>query len=82
MKGTSGRGWVGILLDFCFRAERSGVNRRRNGDGGVEPGEENDWVYPDIVQVNGTNYTDGRRGNLEYRNGEGGSILSLDVLRG
>ena len=39
------------------------------------------WQYPDLIAVNGTNYTDDGRGDLVYRS-EDGMMLNLDGLGG
>ena len=66
-------GWLGVLLGFCTRKIQRTTGSR------VTAGIEATWGYPDIVSVNGTNYTDGRRGDLVYRNEEG-NVLDLDTL--
>ena len=38
------------------------------------------WVYPDVLEVNGTNYTDERRGDMVYRD-LAGRKLDLNLLR-
>lgn len=68
------RGWIAILAGFCFRLNHS--NKRRTVAKAVEP----IWGYPDIVTVNGTNYTDGRRGDLAYRDAAG-TLLNLTLLQ-
>ena len=61
--------------------------RNRDGSGaaaddaGVDdkvPGQRK-WAYPDIIVVNGTNFTDERRGDLIYRDGMG-NVLDLTRL--
>ena len=68
------------------RRRRWSRSRSRRGDDGAsssDPGvhvhkvlKKRRWAYPDIIVVNGTNYTDGRRGDLIYRDGRG-NVLDL-----
>lgn len=75
---ATGLGWLGVLLGFCTKAgrERRSVSVEA-GDGVVK---KPTWVYPDILEVNGTNYTDGRRGDMVYRDLVGRK-LDLNLLR-
>ena len=38
------------------------------------------WGYPNIISFNGTNYTDGWRGDLIYRDGQG-RVLDLNTVK-
>ena len=68
----TGIGWLGVLLGFCT----SGSRKRSAAPGAIiKP----TWTYPDIVQVNGTNYTNGMAG-LIYKDWRG-RRLDLKSLR-
>ena len=81
---------VGPLLASLCPAMRMGISslassfpkrwrrKAREGGGGDVGGAK--WAFPDIVVVNGTNFTDGRRGDLMYRD-EMGRVLNLTLLR-
>lgn len=59
----TGTGWLGVLLGFCTRATRRRSVHVQGGEAAREPRR----VYPHILEVNGTNYTDGRRGDMVYK---------------
>ena len=72
------RGWGAVLAGFCARAKM----KRRRGTGGdaaaslaatppthpLSSGPA--WVWPDVITMDGVNYTDGRKGNLLYYDSE------------
>ena len=68
---STGTRWLGILLGFCTKG-----NKKRGGASGASM--KPTWTYPDIMQVNGTNYTN-YMGNLVYKN-SGGEVLDLTPL--
>lgn len=69
--GSAGIGWLGVLLGFCTKG-----NRKRGTISGasIQP----TWTYPDIMQVNGTSYTN-QMGGLVYKE-KGGRVLDLMSL--
>ena len=68
-----GSGLIGFLR-WCSETE---VTRRGDSSGDGPAG----WVYPDVITVNGTNYTDEWRGDMVYRD-KNGNMLDLKVLEG
>ena len=64
------RGWVQILAGFCTRLNRKMAAATAKPTTG----------YPDVITFNGTNFTDGRRGDLLYRSSAGG-LLNLTSMR-
>ena len=66
---AGGWGWGGVLAGFCW-----GKGRRMRR---VE-GDDWGWGYPDVVFWNGSNYTDGRRGDFVYRD-DAGNMLDLGL---
>ena len=72
---TSGiaRGWGAVLSGFCARL------KRKRGEGsavsepplaeGLTPRGGPAWVWPDLITVDGVNYTDDRRGDFLYYDG-------------
>lgn len=44
---------------------------RSEAKGTVHAGRPPRWIYPTVIRVNGTNYTDGGAGNLVYKDGAG-----------
>ena len=74
----SAGGWIGLLGTFCQGLILPGSTRVKRGGWGSRGGQPK-WGYPDVVIVNGTNYTDGRRGDLVYRD-ENGVVLDLNLL--
>ena len=59
--------WISMLAGLCLK-----LNKRVAT---TQPA----WGYPDIISFNGASYTDGRRGDLLYRNSMGG-LLNLSAL--
>ena len=53
--GTIGRGWGTALAGFCARL-------KRDSDSVATPA----WVWPDLITVDGVNYTDDKKGTLLY----------------
>ena len=68
--GIAPPGWSMSLVRLCPQPRR-----RSAAIAPVEP----TWGYPDIIQINGTNYTDSRRGDMIYRNSDG-MILDLNMI--
>ena len=64
---AQGTGWFPALVGLCLR-----LNKRVAT---VEPA----WGYPDIILLDGTSYTDGRRGDLLYKNAMG-DLLNLTAI--
>ena len=60
-------GWVSILTGLCLK-----LHKRRSA-------AEQAWGFPDIITLDGSNYTDERRGDLMYRNSSG-ALLNLTTL--
>ena len=73
--GNLNRGWLQVLAGFCMRLHN------RNGRELAETGAvvEPTWGYPDMITVNGTNYTDEKRNDLIYRD-TAGNMLNLTLL--
>ena len=73
---------VGLCRTLKWGAFSLPPRNQRNGN--EQPGagkiSEPNWMYPDIIVINGTNFTDGRRGDLIYRDGVG-NVLNLTQLR-
>ena len=69
-------GWKRILGGFCAT-----LSSRRWGEMKRDAGEEKGgWGYVDIIEFRGINYTDGKRGDMIYRD-EKGSMLDLNMFR-
>ncbi|MCJ1242189.1 hypothetical protein MMC14_010196, partial [Varicellaria rhodocarpa] len=56
------RGWGTVLAGFCSRLKRRGAVSVSAPPTTADPA----WVWPDIIMVNGVNYTDNRKGDLLY----------------
>ena len=77
MGGNKVGGWTRLLSGFCARLNR----RRWDGVKKSVVGEEKQgWGYVDIIEINGTNYTNGKSRDLVYIDGEG-NVLDLDLFR-
>ena len=87
MQGLSKLVWMGGQQRWTASSQnlpRSGFSNKRDSQGSDEvvtayirspPG----WVYPSIITLNGTNYTDNSRGDLVYRS-DGGAVLNMTIL--
>ena len=46
-----------------------------------EEGHEESWAYPDVIILNGTEYSNEHRNDLVYRDARG-NVFDLELLRG
>ena len=73
--GNVNRGWVQALAGFCMKLRNRSSRELAETDAAIEPM----WGYPDIITVNGTNYTDEKRNDLVYRD-SAGNKLALKLM--
>ena len=66
---------TGASFSFPDGVMLPGMVNRRRGSGG----NGDRWTYPDVIAFNGTNYTDGKRGDLVYKSAAG-NVLDLSLL--
>ena len=71
------KGWVGNLGHFCLPQKMVGVIDRRQS---IEGDTARISGYPNIISLNGTNFTDQYRGDLIYRDGQG-RVLDLKTVK-
>ena len=59
------RGWGSVLAGFCARMKRGTDSKAES----VPPSQVG-WVWPDMITIDGVNYTDDRKGDLLYHDSE------------
>ncbi|KAI9716129.1 MAG: hypothetical protein M1812_005557 [Candelaria pacifica] len=73
-------GWLSVIAGLCVSFKD--MNPRSWLPDNLAPRDEvPSSVYPDIITINGTNYTDGRIGNLMYKS-ISGELLNLNPIGG
>ncbi|MCJ1232666.1 hypothetical protein MMC14_000619 [Varicellaria rhodocarpa] len=73
--GNLNRGWVQVLAGFCMKLLKRSGRELLEEDAVIQP----TWGYPDIITVEGINYTDHKRNDLMYRD-PAGNELNLTYL--
>ena len=74
--GTGIKGWIEALDGFCLGPRNRAVGSGSRETESVQP----TWGYPNVVSVNGTNYTSQHRHSLVYRD-SAGTLLDLTNIR-
>ena len=69
---------VKMCIGGVFSISRIPPARKRRR---VRSEEEEAWAYPDVILYNGTEYSDGHRGDRVYKD-DGGHVLDLELLNG
>ncbi|MCJ1242264.1 hypothetical protein MMC14_010271 [Varicellaria rhodocarpa] len=74
--GVASQGWIEALVGFCQGPRNRAVGSGGRGTERVQP----TWSYPNVINVNGTNYTSQHRHDLVYRD-SAGTLLDLATIR-